>query len=655
MAFQLPIKYFNSFWLKKVVGDTELNPDLAITTSGGTYENESTVTTTVKAGWDSGAYALPTWPGVPWGDELTEVNPENSNLLKGYPCFPWGGRDWSTYSSGDAALPACNGGSLLDRTPNIEAGYERCWFVEEARIRGGFNNTSVDFGVKAYLVEDENLQQHRFNTMIYSGIYNSRTGLNNTNVFSTADGSITTSVDPGDGSIQKLYAYNTNLTIFQENKVSKALIDKDAIYSAEGQGTPVSSLKVVIGQIIPYKGEYGISTNPESWAQYGFRQYFADRFRNCILRLSNDGLTEISSYGMTDYFRDRLDTITSNQKQNVLSYAFVDEGFTPDEFLLSFEIVNDANCDCDNIPLGSLLSINGVVIPDIFVVSVTSNNPNCLLIASRRWSAELYGQTDIPEQIDFISYNKDKIIGGFDTHNKNYVVSIQDFETNSNSGCGVEFNYETVNFDEAVNGWVSFYSYKPVFISSLKNDFYSSNAYGLYKHYSDTLDNRGVFYGVRSNSSIEFIFNANPSQIKNFQTVSYEGTSGWQVDFFRSDVTEQLAGSTPSVWYGVNDTTNSIYSLLQGEYNDPITGTVKHAGFYRKENLYCANLVNSSVPFNGEVVFGTDMSGIKGYFATIRLSTDVETTDSSGNILAPTNLGGLKELYAVSTKYVKSS
>ena len=149
--------------------------------------------------------------------------------------------------------------------------------------------------------------------------------------------------DPGVGSIQKLYAYNTNLTIFQENKVSKALIDKDAIYSAEGQGTPVSSLKVVIGQIIPYKGEYGISTNPESWAQYGFRQYFADRFRNCILRLSNDGLTEISSYGMTDYFRDRLDTITSNQKQNVLSYAFVDEGFTPDEFLLSFEIVIDGS------------------------------------------------------------------------------------------------------------------------------------------------------------------------------------------------------------------------------------------------------------------------------------------------------------------------
>jgi hypothetical protein len=29
------------------------------------------------------------------------------------------------------------------------------WFVEESRIRGGYNNTQVDLGVKAYIVEDE--------------------------------------------------------------------------------------------------------------------------------------------------------------------------------------------------------------------------------------------------------------------------------------------------------------------------------------------------------------------------------------------------------------------------------------------------------------------------------------------------------------------
>ena len=338
MAYQLPVKYFNSFWLKKVVGDPDLDPQQAITDDGGVPENESTVTTSVYGGQSSQEYYLPTWPGLPWGNELSTPNPADVNVLRNYPCFPWGGRDWNSYASGNP-LPACEGGSLLDRTTSLETGKERCWFVEEARIRGGFNNTSVDFGVKAYTVEEENLQQHRFNTLIYSGLYNSRTGVNNTNVFSTADGSITVSLSPTNGSIQKLYAYNTNLTIFQENKVSKALIDKDAIYSAEGAGTPVTSAKVVIGQIVPYGGEFGISTNPESWAQYGFRQYFADRFRNAILRLSRDGITEISRYGMTDFFRDTFSTITSNQQQNTLTYSYVADT-TPDTFQITFEITN---------------------------------------------------------------------------------------------------------------------------------------------------------------------------------------------------------------------------------------------------------------------------------------------------------------------------
>jgi len=108
------------------------------------------------------------------------------------------------------------------------------WYIEESRIRGGYNNTTVDFGVKAYIAEDNPQQQNRINTLIYSGIFNSRTGVNNTNQFSVAE-DITRSVDPANGSIQLLYAEDTNLIIFQEDKVSRALIDKDAIYSAEEQ------------------------------------------------------------------------------------------------------------------------------------------------------------------------------------------------------------------------------------------------------------------------------------------------------------------------------------------------------------------------------------------------------------------------------------
>ena len=230
---------------------------------------------------------------------LKKVNdPTQTGRNAGFPVY-----------DGSRGIPQQIGGYPLFATVSVD---NNDWAIEESRIRGGYNNTSVSLGVKAYLVEDEPQGAVRGNALIYSGIYNSRTGINNTNVFSVGE-DITKAADPANGSIQKLYAEDTNLVIFQENKVSRALIDKDAIYSAEGGGT-VTSANLVIGQIVPYAGNFGISRNPESFAVYGYRKYFIDKDRNAIMRLSQDGLTEISNYGMIDYFRDELSNLSISDK-----------------------------------------------------------------------------------------------------------------------------------------------------------------------------------------------------------------------------------------------------------------------------------------------------------------------------------------------------
>ena len=642
MAYQFPVKYFNSFWLKKVVGyDGRLqSAETYLDSQGGpgTWDYESQVTTTVPYGSLVGdpEYLIPTWPGLPWGNELNapdQALPANTN---GYPCFPWGGVDWLGQTD-PAVLPQC-GGSLIYSVLGREDGRDRQWFVEEARIRGGFNNTTVDFGVKAYLVEDENLQQSRFNTLIYSGIYNSRTGVNNTNVFSTAEGSITKSLEPSNGSIQKLYAYDTNLTIFQENKVSKALIDKDAIYSAEGAGTPVSSLKVVIGQIVPYKGEYGISTNPESWAQFGFRQYFADRYRSAILRLSNDGITEISQYGMGDYFRDALSIVSSTNTSNLLTF-----GLSPINTNTAIVIeVNKLKCPCESINIGSTINGDGVTPESLFVVDVLPdvNSDDCTITLSRRFSYTDFGAAQWPTEVTFISYTKDHIIGGFDNYNKSYNVSIK---TNTqSSACKNAPAFSTLNFDEQNNGWVSFFSFNPVFMGSVKNNFYTSNNNSVYLHYSGDANNHGTFYGEYQTSNIEFIFNSKPSLVKNFQTISYEGSNGWFVESFISDKTEQLLNG--GIWSSFEDSTTNVASYENGRYINPNTQMPEYSGFNLKENKYVANLVNNTNFYNDEVLDGPSMSGIKGYYATVKMTID-----------STTNVGAFKELYAASTKFVVSS
>ena len=178
------------------------------------------------------------------------------------------------------------------------------WHIEESRIKGGFNENSMAYGVKAFITDENFTVTHRPNALIYSGIFNSRTGINNSNQFSSGE-NITRAVDISHGSIQKLYAEDTNLIILQEDKVSRALIDKDAIFTAEGQRLSIQGQQV-IEQIIPYSGRFGISKNPESFAVYGNRKYFSDKNRLSVIRLSQDGITPISSFGMNDFFRDNL-------------------------------------------------------------------------------------------------------------------------------------------------------------------------------------------------------------------------------------------------------------------------------------------------------------------------------------------------------------
>lgn len=177
--------------------------------------------------------------------------------------------------------------------------------VESNRIRDDFNAPFISSGVKASSVISQQIkEEHKFNGLIWSGIINSRSSVNKSNEFNQAN-TITKDLLPSYGSIQKLHAWDDQLIMLCEDKIVRALADKDILYNADGN-TNVVATNRVIGAVQPYNGEYGISQNPESFAFYGFRCYFADRMRGAILRLSKDGLTPISDALMSDFFKDRF-------------------------------------------------------------------------------------------------------------------------------------------------------------------------------------------------------------------------------------------------------------------------------------------------------------------------------------------------------------
>jgi len=179
--------------------------------------------------------------------------------------------------------------------------------VESNRIRDYFNLPFISNGVfVSATLGEQYKEERRTNGLMYSGLYNSISGVNNLNQFIQAE-KITKDINPSYGSIQKLHARDTDLVTLCEDKVLKILANKDAVYNADGN-TQLTATANVLGQSVPFVGEYGISTNPESFASESYRAYFSDKVRGVVMRLSKDGLTPISSHGMKDWFKDNLKT-----------------------------------------------------------------------------------------------------------------------------------------------------------------------------------------------------------------------------------------------------------------------------------------------------------------------------------------------------------
>jgi hypothetical protein len=204
--------------------------------------------------------------------------------------------------------------------------------VESNRIRDSFNAVYISNGVKASAtIDQEYIEEHRKNGLIYSGIYNSNSGVNNLNQFIMAE-KITKDLSPSYGSIQKLYSRDSDLIALCEDKVLQIFANKDALYNADGN-TNLVSTNNVLGVAKPFVGDYGISTNPESFASETYRAYFTDRVRGAVIRLSMDGLTAISDHGMKDWFRDNL----SLGKTNLLGENCLDSQ-------ANWDISNTNNC-----------------------------------------------------------------------------------------------------------------------------------------------------------------------------------------------------------------------------------------------------------------------------------------------------------------------
>jgi len=97
-----------------------------------------------------------------------------------------------------------------------------------------------------------------------------------------------------------------------------------------------------------------------------------------------------------------------------------------------------------------------------------------------------------------------------------------------------------LTFSEKSKGWVSFKSFAQMQLGiSMANDYYTFHSGEPFKHYSES-QTRNTFYeenltfaGAYTNSSLSVVLNDNPSVIKGFNTLNYEGSQS-KIDKFIS-------------------------------------------------------------------------------------------------------------------------
>ena len=225
-------------------------------------------------------------------------------------------------------------------------------------------------------------------------------------------------------------------------------------------------------------------------------------------------------------------------------------------------------------------------------------------------------------------FSADRIYGMFDDYSDKYIVSVQGYDQNDViidplDALPDESDEVTVGYELDVQGWPSRYSFIPESGLSLNNKFYTWKNGQLYMHNSNTSD-RNNFYGTQYNSEVELVFNDDPSSVKEFLTINYEGTNDWNIVKIDTESEDAVINST---W---------PFVTKEGKHFTPIVSTENIYGF-EDQNL------GEATSDDGQTVYiqGTqDKSGIKGFYNVTRLRS--ESTAKS-------------ELFSVATENFTSS
>jgi len=240
-------------------------------------------------------------------------------------------------------------GNIQDQTASasgiVDTDFFNCYAfgngVESYKIQDSLKGKQLALGNRATTTEAKLYgEERRLSDITYSGVYNAESNVNKLNEFNLGLANFKP-LEQSFGPLRKMVARETDILSLQEDKISYVLAGKNLLSDASG-GSALTSIPEVLGTQVARIENFGISNNPESFAQWGSNKFFTDAKRGAVIQLKgssaqNEQLTVISEFGMRSWFRDLFIRDFNTQKLG---------GYDPymNEYVLSS---NDAQLPAD--------------------------------------------------------------------------------------------------------------------------------------------------------------------------------------------------------------------------------------------------------------------------------------------------------------------
>ncbi len=222
-----------------------------------------------------------------------------------------------------------------------------------------------------------------------------------------------------------------------------------------------------------------------------------------------------------------------------------------------------------------------------------------------------------------------KVVTGFDPRTEVLYVTIQPVG---------EYAGVTAAYNTRLRVWESTASFKPDMYASLNDSFISckyvstdvlnQDSRGTIVHKHDGFQRRNRFYGVDHDSEIKVTSKINPSLVKAYDALSYEGTNSWESDSITTDL-----GQTSNA-YNFVEKEGAKYSFVSRDTSSSSGSQIKSAGLVDGTPSDASSSVNvSNIDLDKTSILGLELYVLSGGSLVKASDTDTSAviTGASGN------------------------